>query len=46
MAAVADAVPAQQAGADALLIGSAISAASDPAVAVAAFAQLVRVARA
>lgn len=37
-----DARPAQAAGADALLIGSAISAAPDPAAAVAAFAALPR----
>jgi indole-3-glycerol phosphate synthase len=46
MASVHDAGPAQQSGADALLIGSAISAAADPASAVAAFAKLARVARA
>lgn len=45
MASVHDVGPAQQAGADALLIGSAISAAADPASAVAAFAKLARVAR-
>jgi len=42
MACVDDALAAQSAGADALLIGSAISAAADPALAVAAFASLNR----
>jgi indole-3-glycerol phosphate synthase len=45
MASTQDAIPAQQAGADALLIGSAISAAADPTKAVASFAELVRVSR-
>lgn len=45
MARVQDALPAQAAGADALLIGSAISASADPASAVQAFASLVRVPR-
>jgi len=42
MARVDDALAAQSAGADALLIGSAISAAADPTMAVAAFASLTR----
>lgn len=42
MSRVDDALAAQSAGADALLIGSAISAAADPASAVAAFASLSR----
>ncbi len=42
MAVPGDAAAAQAAGADALLIGSAISAAADPATAVAAFAALPR----
>jgi indole-3-glycerol phosphate synthase len=45
MAEVSDALSAQAAGADALLIGSAISASADPAAAVQAFASLVRRAR-
>jgi indole-3-glycerol phosphate synthase len=45
MAVVEDAHAAQAAGADALLIGSAISAAADPAQAVAAFARLPRAPR-
>jgi indole-3-glycerol phosphate synthase len=43
MATVGDASASQRAGADALLIGSAISASADPATAVAAFAALERV---
>ncbi len=42
MASVSDAEASQRAGADALLIGSAISASAEPAAAVAAFAKLVR----
>ena len=42
MANPADAHPSQAAGADALLVGSAISASADPATAVAAFAGLAR----
>lgn len=42
MAVLADAAAAQDAGADSLLIGSAVSAASDPASAVAEFAALPR----
>lgn len=45
MSAIADASAAQLAGADALLIGSAISAATDPEGAVQAFATLARRAR-
>ncbi len=42
MAQVQDALSAQAAGADALLIGSAISASADPTAAVQAFASLIR----
>ncbi len=45
MASVQDAHAAQSAGADALLIGSAISASADPAAAVQAFGSLVRQSR-